>query len=185
MMRLAIVAITAVLDASLARAGCIEHWALRGFENEMRDVCQEIESVNSNGLIVIMKKKPKGCSPKGPASSCNPLSTVSAGEDDFNGLIWFEADGGFGFDLLDRRVSSGVLTGEHGGSPIYFEDLKAITEYDGIEMIDVDSIGELSIARYGESSELFDFNQKIINHNSWISSALQGGVNIIFIQQEE
>ncbi|WP_371225858.1 hypothetical protein [Roseovarius sp. 2305UL8-3] len=182
-MNVILLSLPLLISASLAHAGCQDHWNARGMGDEMQDFCSAVENSNSNGLVVIMKKKPKGCSPKGPTSDCNPASSILQGDGAYNGLMWFDADGGFGFDMQDRQRQDGALIGENGGVPRYYQELETLTASGAIEMREVDSAGEWYVAEDNGSSELRDFSSKLMQQHTWMERAIQTGSNIIFVQQ--
>ncbi|WP_187430964.1 hypothetical protein ROLI_033550 [Roseobacter fucihabitans] len=174
-----------LMAASQASAGCQEHWDARGLGSEMQGFCSAVENTNSDGLVVIMKKKPKGCSPKGPTSDCNPASSILQGDGAYNGLMWFDADGGFGFDMQDRQGQDGALVAENGGAPRYYHELEDLSTSGAIETHEIDADGEWFVVENNGSDDLRAFNSKLMQQNSWVTSALQNGTNVIFLQQEQ
>ena len=150
----------------------------------MNDFCAAVEQINSNGIVVIMKKKPKGCTPSGPTSDCNPASGILEGDGAFNGFMWFDADRDFGFDMKDRLSSDGMMMGENGGNPMYFGELSRMIASGAIEMKELDSRDEWSVAVANGSGELPKFTMQLIKQNSWVDQILQNGGNVIFLQQE-
>lgn len=182
-MKVILASLPLMIVASLGYAGCQDHWSARGLGEEMRNFCYAVENANSEGWVVIMKKKPKGCSPKGPTSDCNPASSILQGDGAYNGLMWFDADGGFGFDMQDRQGQNGALIGENGGVSRYYHELENLTASGAIEMHEIDSAGEWYVAEDNGSSDLRDFNSKLMQQHNWLAPAMQNGTNVIFLQQ--
>lgn len=171
-------------SATVAHAGCQEHWDARGQGGAMRDFCAAVEDTNARGQVVIMKKKPKGCSTGGPTSECNPASSILEGETPYNGLMWFDADGGFGFDMKDRLGPAGELVSEDGSDADLFRDLQELETSGAITLQPIGNDEEWFLATDQGTDDLADFNAKIMRDSAWVSRTLQNGGNVIFLQQE-
>lgn len=178
-------ALPIMLSTSLAYANCQDHWDARGLGDEMRVFCSTVQEINRDGLVVVLKKKPKGCSPSGPTSDCNPVSSILEGEGIYNGLMWFSGDGGFGFEMHDRQDQDGRLVGDDGGEPMYYQDLEGLIKSGAVVMREVDDSEEWYTPDDGSSSKLREFNDKLVQQNPWIKKSLESGTSVIFIQQGE
>lgn len=183
-MKTKIIACAISFSATVAHAGCQEHWDARGQGGAMQDFCTAVEGANAQGHVIIMKKKPKGCSPKGPTSECNPASSILEDESPYNGLMWFDADGGFGFDMKDRLGSSGNLVGENGSEPYFFHDLQRLETSGAVELQPVGDGEEWFVATDQGTGDLAKFNEKIMRSSGWVQRAIQNGTSVIFLQQD-